>query len=213
MQAGKFNVNQKSCGFAAAQACVGPRSFRSTVSPAGAILAGLGRQGAAMTRYLFAAIALSAIVPTQALPAAPVDCAALISGHIAWMAADKLHRRIGAKFARVKITSAATAPSTTKWGHISASEGAFGWSGDFMQGRFMVAFSDRNNFDPSRRDITDITLWKTGRAQVFLASWNTVLPLSDVRCDSAGFLTGMEHEGNGTSLVTLSFRRETFMWR
>ena len=163
-----------------------------------------------MSKYILSACLLFAISQPEPIAAAPVDCAAMISGHIAWMGAGLTNRRIGAKFARVKITSSTPAPSTTKWGHVSVSEGAFGWHQTDMSGRFFVAFSDRG-FDPNRRDITDITLWRTGRAEVMLRSWgNTVLPLSDLHCDSAGFLTGMEHEGNGTSLVTLSFRRETY---
>ena len=164
-----------------------------------------------MIKGVFAAIAaLPLIVPTAAA-AAPVSCAAMIAGHIAWMGSTNApHRRIGAKFARVKITSGGPAPSTTRWGHISVAEGAFGWHSTDMQGRFMVAFSDRG-FDPNRRDITDITLWADGRGQIVLRSWgNAVLPLSDMRCDSAGFLSAIEREGNGTSMVTLSFRRETF---
>jgi hypothetical protein len=79
-----------------------------------------------------------------------------------------------------------------------------------MEGRFMVAFSDRG-FDSNRRDITDITLWADGRGQIVLRSWgNAVLQLSDMRCDSTGFLSAIEREGNGTSMIALSFRRETF---
>ena len=162
-----------------------------------------------MSKRVLAAFVFTMWRPEPAAAAA-VDCAAMISGHIDWMGAGLTNRRIGAKFARVKITSSATAPSTTKWGHVSVSEGAFGWHQTDMEGRFMVAFSDRG-FDSNRRDITDITLWRTGRAQIQLRSWgDTVLTLTDLRCDSAGFLTGLEHEGNGTSLVTISFRRETY---
>lgn len=154
------------------------------------------------------AVFLGTLVPGPAA-AAPVNCAAMITGHIAWMG-PSLHRRIGAKFARVKITSSAPAPATTRWGHISASEGAFAWHGDKMSGRFLVAFSDRG-FDPARRDVTDITLSANGSGQIVLRSWgNAVLALSDLRCDSSGFLNALEREGNGTSMITLSFRRETF---
>jgi hypothetical protein len=161
-----------------------------------------------MKKTLIWPLAILAMAQPVPAAAAPVSCTALVGGHISWMASSP-HRRIGAKFARVKITSSALAPSTTKWGHISVSEGAFGWAGNSMSGRFLVAFNDRG-FDPSRRDITDITLWADGRGEIILRSWgNARLPLSDFRCDSAGFLTAIEREGNGTSLVTLSFRRET----
>jgi hypothetical protein len=164
-------------------------------------------------RRRFAAIGFAAFAlawPAGA-GAAPIACSTLLSGHIAWMGPSPLHRRIGAKFARVKITSAATAPATTRWGHISASEGAFGRSGSVvMQGRFLVAFNDRG-FDPARRDVTDIILRANGTGEIVLRSWgDTGLVLSNLRCDSAGFLTALETEGNGISSVTLSFRRETF---
>jgi len=72
------------------------------------------------------------------------------------------------------------------------------------------AFNDRG-FDPNRRDITDITLWADGRGRIMLRSWgDAVLWLTDLRCDSAGFMSAIEREGNGTSMVTLSFRRETY---
>ena len=162
-----------------------------------------------MNKLLLASIATFSLSVSTPISAAPISCATMISGHISWMAGNP-HRRIGAKFARVKITSGGPAASDTKWGHISVSEGAFGWHGTDMQGRFMVAFNDRN-FDANRRDITDITLWADGRGQMMLRSWgNAVLPLSDMRCDSAGFLTAIEREGNGASMITLSFRRETF---
>ena len=143
--------------------------------------------------------------------AAPIACGTLVSGHTAWMGQNPLHRRIGAKFARVKITSAATAPATTRWGHVSASEGAFGRSGSTaMLGRFLVAFNDRG-FDSARRDVTDIILRANGTGEIVLRSWGDArLVLSNLRCDSAGFLTALETEGNGISSITLSFRRETF---
>ena len=104
-------------------------------------------------------------------------------------------RRIGAKFARVKITSEAVAPAATKWGHVSVSEGAFGWHGDEMSGRFLVAFNDRG-FDPSKRDITDITLRANGTGEILLRSWGDArLVLSDLRCNTAGFLTALESRG------------------
>lgn len=163
-----------------------------------------------MIKGIFLILAVSALAVPAPAAAVPVNCGAMIGAHIAWMTVSLGHRRIGAKFARVKITSSATAPSTSRWGHISVAEGAFGWHSTDMQGRFMVAFSDRG-FDPNRRDITDITLWADGRGQIMLRSWgNAVLPLSEMRCDSAGFLSAIEREGNGTSMVTLSFRRETF---
>lgn len=163
-----------------------------------------------MRKILLSAAAILVLSQSDPAPAAPVSCASLIGGYISWMGGGLGHRRIGAKFARVKITSGATAPSTTRWGHISVAEGAFGWHGTDMQGRFMVAFSDRG-FDPARRDITDITLWADGHGNIVLSSWgSTLLPLSDLRCDSAGFLQAAEHEGNGTSFITLSFRRETY---
>lgn len=163
-----------------------------------------------MIRLATVAIASVALVWPTLATAAPVPCGTMIGGHIAWMGANQGHRRIGAKFARVKITSSAEAPAGTKWGHISVSEGAFGWHGTEMQGRFMVAFNDRN-FDPARRDITDITLRANGTGEIVLRSWgNARLVLSDLRCDSAGFLTAIEPESNGTSMVTLSFRHETY---
>jgi len=162
-----------------------------------------------MTRILLASVALlAAAVPGPAM-AAPTSCAAMIGGYISWMGGSP-NKRIGAKFARVKITSGGIAPSTTKWGYIAESEGAFGWARDHMQGRFMVAFSDRSNFQ-GQRDITDISLWADGHGQIVLSSWGGgIIPISNVRCDSVGFLSAIEGEGNGTSMVTLSFRRETF---
>ena len=163
-----------------------------------------------MTRLVTIAIASVALVWPALATAAPVPCGTTIGAHIAWMGAGQGHRRIGAKFARVKITSSAEAPSGTRWGHISVSEGAFGWHGNEMTGRFMVAFNDRN-FDPARRDITDITLRADGTGQIVLRSWgNATLVLTELRCDSAGFLSAIEREANGTSMVTLSFRRETY---
>jgi hypothetical protein len=164
-----------------------------------------------MPRALFAAISLFVLVQPSPATAAPVPCSTLIGGHIAWISANLGHRRIGAKFARVKITSGAMAPAATKWGHVSVAEGAFAFAHPgFMEGRFLVAFNDRG-FDLNRRDITDITLWADGRGRIMLRSWgDAVLPLTDLRCDSAGFLSALEHEGNGTSMVTLSFRRETY---
>lgn len=163
-----------------------------------------------MMKGIFLILAVSALVLPASAAAAPVNCGAMIGAHIAWMTVSLGHRRIGAKFARVKITSSATAPATTKWGHISVAEGAFAFAHPgFMEGRFRVAFNDRG-FDPNRRDITDITLWADGRGRIMLRSWgDVVLPLSEMRCDSAGFLSAIEREGNGVSMVTLSFRRET----
>ncbi len=162
-----------------------------------------------MNKLLLASIAIFSISFPASISAAPVSCVTMISGHIGWMGGNP-NRRIGAKFARVKITSGGPAASSTKWGHISVSEGAFGWHGTDMEGRFLVAFNDRN-FDSSRRDITDIKLWADGRGQIVLRSWgDAVLPLSEIRCDSAGYLSAIEREGNGTSMITLSFRRETF---
>lgn len=162
-----------------------------------------------MNKFVFASIiALPLSIPAPAV-AAPISCATMISQHISWMGSNP-NRRIGAKFSRVKITSGGPAASSTKWGHISVSEGAFGWHGQDMEGRFMVAFSDRN-FDPNRRDITDIKLWADGRGQIMLRSWgDAVLPLGDMRCDSSGFLSAIEREGNGASMITITFRRETF---
>ena len=163
-----------------------------------------------MARFANVAMVAVALVWPSLANAAPVACGPLIASHIAWMGGSPLHRRIGAKFARVKITSSAEAPATTKWGHISVSEGAFGRQGSDMQGRFLVAFNDRG-FDPARRDITDITLRSDGTGEIILRSWgNARLVLTDLRCDSAGFLTAIEREANGTSLVTFSFRHETF---
>ena len=155
-----------------------------------------------------AAVSIALAWPASAV-AAPVPCNTFITSHIAWMGTST-KRRIGAKFARVKITSEAVAPAASKWGHVSVSEGAFAWHGDQMSGRFLVAFNDRG-FDPSKRDITDITLRADGTGVILLRSWGDAkLVLSDLRCDSAGFLTAIESEGNGTSMITLAFRRETF---
>ena len=163
-------------------------------------------------RIAFAAASLVTACIALAWPAAavasPVACNTFITSHIAWMG-PSTKRRIGAKFARVKITSDAVAPAASRWGHVSVSEGAFAWHGDEMSGRFLVAFNDRG-FDPSKRDITDITLRADGTGEIVLRSWGDAkLVLSDLRCDSAGYLTAMEYEGNGNSMITLSFRRET----
>jgi hypothetical protein len=149
------------------------------------------------------------------LSASPVGCDTVIAGHIAWLGHDYPHRSIGAKFTRVKITSTAEAPQGTRWGHISVAEGGFGWHGTEMIGRFMVAFSDRRDasgrgFDPAQRDITDITLYADGRGELLLRSWGDArIVLSEMRCDTGGFLTAIEREANGASMITLSFRRET----
>ena len=92
----------------------------------------------------------------------------------------------------------------------TTTEAAFGQHGSEMQGRFLVAFNDRG-FDQAKRDITDITLRSDGTGEIILRSWGDArLVLTDLRCDSAGFLTAIEREANGTSLVTFSFRHETF---
>jgi len=163
-----------------------------------------------MNRTFLLATAICLAATPAPAAATPVSCASLISGYIGWMRTGPTYRRIGAKFARVKITSFAIAPSTTRWGHISEAEGAFAWHGTDMQGRFMVAFSDRG-FNIAHRDITDITLRADGSGNIILRSWgDTLIPLSDLRCDSGGFLQAAEREGNGTSFITLSFRRETY---
>ena len=165
--------------------------------------------------FVTATALIATLAPAQ-VNAAPVGCDTLIGGHIAWMAQGQGHRRIGAKMSRVKITAPAPAPASTKWGHISVSEGAFGWHGSDMTGRFMVAFSDRLDtsgrwFDPARRDITDITLYASERGEVVLRSWgDTRIVLADLRCDSSGFVTAIEREANGVSMITLSLRRETY---
>jgi hypothetical protein len=162
-----------------------------------------------MVRFAITAAVSIALAWPAAAVASPVACNTFITSHIAWMGSST-KRRIGAKFARVKITSDAVAPAAFKWGHVSVSEGAFAWHGDEMSGRFLVAFNDRG-FDPSKRDITDITLRANGTGEILLRSWgDTKLVLSDLRCDSAGFPTAIESEGNGRSMITLSFRRETF---
>ena len=168
-----------------------------------------------MGKFVVIGFASLALAWPASAAAAPIACSTLIAGHIAWMAqgtptGGQIRRRIGAKFARVKITSATPAPAATPWGHVSFAEGAFARSGSAMQGRFLVAFNDRG-FDPGRRDITDITLTASGAGEIVLRSWgNTRLPLSGLRCDSAGFLNAIEREDNGISMITLSFRRETF---
>ncbi|HEX6375627.1 MAG TPA: hypothetical protein VFZ91_07885 [Allosphingosinicella sp.] len=168
-----------------------------------------------MARFAALGLATLALTWPGGAGAAPVACSTLIAGHIVWMGqgtptGGQIRRRIGAKFARVKITSAAPGPAGSRWGHISVAEGAFGRAGSTMTARFLVAFNDRG-FDPARRDITNITLRANGSGEILLRSWgDTRLPLSSLRCDSAGFLTAIESEGNGTSMVTLSLRRETF---
>jgi hypothetical protein len=178
--------------------------------------AGNAAKAGGAARLAVIGLASLALVWPAGAAAAPVACGPLIAGHIAWMGqgtptGGQIRRRIGAKYARVKITSAVPAPATTSWGHISLAEGAFGRSGSAaMQGRFLVAFNDRY-FLPERRDITDITLRSNGTGEIVLRSWdNTRLVLSNLRCDSGGFLTARETEANGVSSVTLSFRRETF---
>lgn len=162
-----------------------------------------------MVRLAVIALAACAALGPAPVRAAPVGCSTMIAGHIAWMGGNP-NRRIGAKFSRVKITSAATAPASTRWGHVSAAEGAFGWHGTDMSGRFEVAFSDRG-FNPARRDITDITLRANGTGEILLRSWGDArIRLTDLRCDGAGFLNALEREANGVSMITLSFRRETF---
>jgi hypothetical protein len=101
------------------------------------------------------------------------------------------------------------------WGHGAYSEGAFGWSGANLAGRFQVLFSDRrvtgsgNRFDHSKADIQDVTLYTNGRVDVQLRSWgNTLLALEDVTCFRDGFLTGIKREGNGVSLVSFALRKE-----
>lgn len=165
--------------------------------------------------------ALEQVTPQLKLEAmkpvgAVVDCAVLAEGLWGWVnenhgGGEGAHR-IGAKMASVKIRE--RDGSVYPWGHGAYSEGAFGWSGDKLVGRFTVLFSDRKSgagarFDKAQTDIEDITLYKDGRVEIMLRSWgNTVLKLEESRCYSDGFLTGLKHEGNGVSLVSFALRRE-----
>ncbi|MBB5518945.1 hypothetical protein [Amphiplicatus metriothermophilus] len=120
--------------------------------------------------------------------------------------------RIGAKMAAVKIRSRDGA--TYPWGHGAYSEGAFGWGGDRLIGRFTVLYSDRRaglgaRFDAAQADIQDVTLHKDGRVEIMLRSWgNAVIGLEDVRCYGDGFLAGIAREGNGVSIVSFALRKE-----
>lgn len=152
----------------------------------------------------------------RAKPGAEVDCAGFIEGLWRWV--DENHgagegaHRIGAKMASVKIRERGAA--TYPWGHGAYSEGAFGWAGDRLVGRFKVLFSDRKaaggaRFDKAQADIQDVALYKDGRVEIMLRSWgDALLRLEDVRCYRDGFLTGVKREGNGVSLVSFALRKE-----
>ncbi|GAB4523983.1 MAG: hypothetical protein Kow00133_12080 [Amphiplicatus sp.] len=147
---------------------------------------------------------------------AEVDCAAFAEelwGYVnARRGADPGAHRIGAKMAAVKIRSRDGA--TYPWGHGAYSEGALGWGGDRLIGRFTVLFSDRRaglgaRFDATQADIQDVTLHKDGRVDIMLRSWgNAVVELEDVRCYGDGFLTGIAREGGGVSIVSFALRKE-----
>lgn len=149
-------------------------------------------------------------------PGAEVDCAAFIEGLWSWV--NENHgpgegaHRIGAKMSSVKIRERGL--TTYPWGHGAYSEGAFGWGGDKLMGRFKVLFSDRKNsagarFDKAQADIEDVTLYKDGRVEVMLRSWgDTLLKLESLRCYNDGFLTGIKREGNGVSMVSFVLRKE-----
>ncbi|MBI1365040.1 MAG: hypothetical protein GC153_03690 [Alphaproteobacteria bacterium] len=145
-----------------------------------------------------------------------VDCAAFIEDLWSYVNANKgasegAHR-IGAKMARVKIQSRAT--TNYPWGHSAYSEGAFGWSGDSLVGRFKVLFSDRKSaagarFDAGKADIEDVTLYKDGHIEIMLRGWgNAVLKPTSLRCYPDGFVTGIIREDNGVSMVSFALRKE-----
>jgi hypothetical protein len=145
-----------------------------------------------------------------------MDCATFIQNLWGWVnekkgGSDGDHR-IGAKMARVKIQSRGA--RTYPWGHGAYSEGAFGWSGQNLTGRFKVLFSDRKSssgarFDAGKSDIEDITLYHDGHVEIVLRSWgNTVLTPDHLQCYPEGFLTGIVREGNGVSLISFALRKE-----
>ncbi len=156
-------------------------------------------------------------ISADIIPAGPtVDCAAFIQDLWDYVNAKKGasvgDHRIGAKMAAVKIRD--RNGSVYPWGHGSYSEGAFGWGGANLQGRFVVLFSDRKTsggarFDKAKSDIQDVTLYTDGRVEIMLRSWgNTVLQLEAPHCYRDGFLVGVAREGNGVSLVSFALRKE-----
>jgi hypothetical protein len=146
-----------------------------------------------------------------------VACAGFIQGLVDWAGERRTGanaHRIGAKMSSTKITE--TNETTYPWGHGGYSEGAFGWGGSKLTGRFNVLFSDRrigaggNRYDHSKSDIQDVTLHTDGRVEILLRSWgNTLLNLEEVTCYRDGFLTGLKREANGVSLVSFALRKET----
>lgn len=147
---------------------------------------------------------------------AEVDCAAFAEDLWDYVNASRGanpgDHRIGAKMAAVKIRSRDGA--AYPWGHGAYAEGALGWGGDRLSGRFAILFSDRRagtgaRFDAAQADIQDVTLHKDGRVDIMLRSWgNAVVELEDVRCYADGFLTGIAREGNGVSIVSFALRKE-----
>lgn len=163
---------------------------------------------------------VEAVQPTlraDIVPVGPiVECAAFLQDLWAYVNANKgasegAHR-IGAKMAAVKIRE--RSGGVYPWGHGSYSEGAFGWSGANLQGRFVMLFSDRKTsagarFDKAQSDIQDVTLYTDGRVEIMLRSWgNAILKLEALQCYNDGFLTGIAREGNGVSFVSFALRKE-----
>lgn len=146
------------------------------------------------------------------------NCPALITDHLDWIRQKPGQSRgshaVGVKMAAVKIRE--RGPQTYPWGHGAYAEGRLGLAGDQMTGRLTVVFSDRKagkyRFDPAKTDLQDVTVFADGRVRVVLVSWShTTLVLEDVQCYSDGFITGVEREGNGVSIVSLVLRKEVML--
>ena len=91
-----------------------------------------------------------------------------------------------------------------------------GWHGTDMTGRFTVVFSDRRTagtqarFAPTKSDLQDITAFSDGRVRVMLRSWgDATIWLEDVQCYKDGFMTGINREGNGVSMMAFALARRS----
>jgi hypothetical protein len=144
------------------------------------------------------------------------DCRTLVSDRINWIKAkpgqDEGSHAVGLKMGEVKMREAH--PDKYPWGYGSYTEGRLGWSGDALQGRLTVLFSDRkssdgkNRFAPDKSDIRDVTVFLDGRVKIVLVSWgNATYFLEDVKCSQDGFITG-KLRANGVSLYSLVLRKE-----
>ncbi|MFP3943678.1 MAG: hypothetical protein ACLFWF_07285 [Alphaproteobacteria bacterium] len=120
---------------------------------------------------------------------------------------------VGVKMSTVKVKTLDR--KTYPWGYGSYAEGRLGWRGDEMTGRLKVLFSDRwtdgrrHRFARGKSDVQDVTVFADGKVRIILQGWGGAkFFLKHVRCYRDGFITGLKHEKNGVSMVTLALRKE-----